>query len=341
MSLHPRRNAREEPARRWLAAPSMSSAVILIVGLAGMVQLALVREHFAEQFISGLVFLALAVFQLNLALLLALRPGSAVYRVGRWSRGLIVLVYIATRLFPLPGEVASGEISVIGRAATDLELIAVLLLAVALPLPETLPTPRGAPGVWGVGGAMVFALLWLPLTGVVQWTNQVDATPLYWAGTDSWSALTPILAGSPLPHLWLVAPWWSLPAVVILAVLVGLNLWLSTRMRRAGVRKSGERRMGLLPVLPAGIVSPVCCSASPPLLALFGMPLTWDVMAAPFAAVLSAVLLSLSLVFLRLQLGTCTCTPLGSRTGLVAGTTDEGTASRHPPIVPRSPTERR
>ena len=46
--------------------------------------------------------------------------------------------------------------------------------------------------------APLFALI-----GVVQWTNTVDTTPLYWAGTDSWSALTPILAGSLLPHLWL------------------------------------------------------------------------------------------------------------------------------------------
>jgi hypothetical protein len=341
MFLQQMRTLRGDLSSRWRAVPRMSVTVILVVGLAGMVLLALVREHFAEQFASGLVFLALALLQLNLAVLLALRPGPAVYRVGRWSSGLIVLVYLATRLFPLPGEAASGEISVIDMMAMGLELAAVVLLAVALPPPETQRPPRGAPGVWGVGGAIVFALFWLPLTGVVQWTNMVDTTPLYWAGTDSWSALTPILAGSLLPHLWLVAPWWSLPAVVVLAVLVGLNLWLSTRLRTAGVGKSEKRRARLLAVLPAGIASPVCCSASPPLLALFGMPLTWDVMAAPFAALLSAVLLSLSLVFLRLQLGTRTCTSGDSRMGLFAGKTDEGTASRHPPMVPRSPTERR
>src|SRR5258708_36744857 len=77
MALHQMRTPCGAPSSRWLAAPQVRIAVILVVGLAGMVQLALVREHFAEQFVSGLVFLALALFQLNLALLLALRAGAA------------------------------------------------------------------------------------------------------------------------------------------------------------------------------------------------------------------------------------------------------------------------
>ena len=309
MHLREVRKLRRAPSSRWLLARSVRATVIQVVGLAGIAQLALVREHFAEQFISGLVFLALAFLQLNFALLLAVRPEPAVYRVGRWGSGLIVLVSIATRLFPLPGAAAPEESSVIGMAAMGLELAVVLLLAVALPAPETPRKPRGAPGAWGLGGAVVFALLWMLLTGVVQWTNAVDATPLYWAGTDSWSALTPILAGSLLPHVFLVAPWWSLPAVVVLAVLVGLNLWLSTRLRIAGGGKSGERRRGLLAVLPAGIAAPVCCSASPPRFSLFGVPLALDAIAAPFAALLSAVLLTFSLVFLRIQSIRGTCTP--------------------------------
>jgi hypothetical protein len=304
----------------------LRTTVILVVGLAGVVQLALVREHFAESFVSGLIFLALALFQLNLALLLALRAGPAVYRVGRWGSGLIVLVYIATRLFPLPEANVPEEIGVIGIVATGLELAAVLLLAVALPAPATLRKPHGRAGAWGVGGAVVFALLWLPLTGVVQWTTTVYATPLYWAGTDSWSALTPILSGSPLPHLWLVAPWWSLPAVAILAILVGLNLWLSTQMRSAGVGKSEERRAGLLTVLPAGIAAPVCCSASPPLLALFGVPLALDAMAAPFAALLSAVLLTFSLVFLRIRFRRALCRPFDDNAASLSLRRGEATA---------------
>src|SRR6266571_4312436 len=210
------------------------TATILVVGLAGLIHLSLNREHFEEQFVYGLVFTALAMFQLTLALLLAVRPGPRIYRVGIWGSGLIVLVYVVTRLIPLPGASAPEEVEALGIAATGLELAAVLLLAVALPEPETSRKPHGAPLWWGLGGTVIFAPLWLILTGVVQWTSVVYTSPLTWVGTDSWSALTPLLVGSPLPHVWLAAPWWSLPAALALAVLVGLNLWYSTRMLSAG-----------------------------------------------------------------------------------------------------------
>jgi hypothetical protein len=187
--------------------------------------------------------------------------------------------------------------------------VAVLLLAVALPEPETSRKPRGAPLWWGLGGAVVFAPLWLILTGVVQWTGAVYTSPLTWVGTDSWSALTPLLVGSPLPHVWLAAPWWSLPAAFVLAVLVGLNLGCSTSLLINGYESSRGRRARLLALLPAGLAAPVCCTASTPLLALLGVPLFLGVMAAPFAALLSAVLLSLSLVFLRVRGDRATCTP--------------------------------
>jgi len=312
------RTSRLRAAKRW------SSATILVVGLAGFIHLSLIREHFEEQFVYGLVFTALALFQLTLALLLAVRPGPRVYCVGIWGSGLIVLVYVVTRLIPLPGASVPEEVDTLGIAATLLELAAVLLLAIALPEPETSRRPHGTPLWWGISGAVVFALLWLILTGVVEFSNAVYASSLTWAGTDSWSALLPILVGSPLPHVWLAAPWWSLPAALALAILVGLNLWLSTRMLSAGLVSCKGRRARLLTLLPAGLAAPVCCSASTPLLALLGVPLFLGVMAAPFAALLSAVLLALSLVFLHVRGARATCTQ--ARPGRVSpdGRTDEG-----------------
>jgi len=330
-SHHVERISRLRVAKLW------SIATILVVGLAGLIHLSLIREHFAEQFVYGLVFTALAIFQLNLALLLAVRPGPRIYRVGIWGSGLIVLVYVVTRLIPLPGASAPEEVDALGIAATGLELVAVLLLAVALPEPETSRTPRGAPLWRGLGGAVVFAPLWLILTGVVQWTSEVYTAPLTWAGTESWTALTPLLVGSPLPHVWLAAPWWSLPAALALAILVGLNLWLSTRMLSAGlVSCKGRRARGLL-LLPAGLAAPVCCSASTPLLALLGVPLFLGVMAAPFAALLSVVLLSLSLVFLHVRFmrgGRGACTPGDHRMVLPDSHTGEETEQGDAAIVP-------
>ncbi len=328
---HGERTSRLHVTKWW------SMATILVVGLAGLIHLSLIREHFEEQFVYGLVFTALAMFQLTLALLLAVRPGPAVYRLGIWGSGLIVLVYVVTRLIPLPGASGPEEVEALGIAATGLELVAVLLLAVALPEPETSRKPRGAPLWWGLGGAVVFAPLWLILTGVVQWTSAVYTSPLTWVGTDSWSALTPLLVGSPLPHVWLAAPWWSLPAALLLAVLVGLNLWLSTRLLVEGYESSrGRRARGLL-LLPAGLAAPVCCTASTPLLALLGVPLVLGVWASPFAALLSAVLLALSLVFLRVRFvrgGRGACTPGDSRMVLPDSHTGEEMEQGDASIVP-------
>ncbi len=334
MHLYQMRHHHVERTSRLRVAKFWSSATILVVGLAGLIHLSLIREHFAEQFVYGLVFTALALFQLTLALLLAVRPGPRVSRVGIWGSGLIVLVYVATRLIPLPGASVPEEVDAVGIAATSLELVAVLLLAVALPEPETSRRPRGAPLWWGLGGAVVFALLWLILTGVAQWTSAVYAAPLTWVGTDSWSALTPLLVGSPLPHVWLAAPWWSLSAALALATLVGLNLWLSTRMLSAGyVTARGRRARGLL-LLPAGLAAPVCCTASTPLLALLGVPLVLGVWAAPFAALLSTVLLVLSLVFLCARFVRGACTPGDPRMVLPDGCTHEETEQRRTAIVP-------
>src|SRR3989442_12634635 len=93
---HVERISRLRVAKCW------SIATILVVGLAGLIHLSLIREHFEEQFVYGLVFTILALFQFILALLLTVRPGPAVYRLGIWGSGLIVLVYVVTRLIPWP-----------------------------------------------------------------------------------------------------------------------------------------------------------------------------------------------------------------------------------------------
>jgi hypothetical protein len=208
MHLNQMHHQRIEQSSGWLGGPQGRMVTILVVGLAGLIHLSLIREHFA----------------------------------------------------------------------------AVLLLTVALPEPAMTHKPRGAPVWWGLSGAMVFALLWLILTGVVQWTGAVYPPALTWVGMDSWSALTPILIGSLLPHVWLAAPWWSLPAAFVLAVLVSLNLGYSTSLLINGYENSRGRRARLLALLPAGLAVPVCCTASTPLLALLGVPLFLEVMAAPFAA---------------------------------------------------------
>src|SRR5579884_1393000 len=69
-------------------------AAAVTVALAGLIHLVLIPEHFAERFLYGVVFTAMALFQLTLAWLLLRRPGPRVYRAGIWGSGLIVLVYV-------------------------------------------------------------------------------------------------------------------------------------------------------------------------------------------------------------------------------------------------------
>jgi hypothetical protein len=70
----------------------------LMVGLAGLIHLALIREHFEEQVAYGLIFTALAVFQLCLAWLLVARPGPRVYNAGIVGSGPIVLIALCCGL---------------------------------------------------------------------------------------------------------------------------------------------------------------------------------------------------------------------------------------------------
>jgi hypothetical protein len=287
--------------------PGARTAVILVVGVAGLIHLSLIHQYLEEQVVYGLIFTALAIFQLNLALLLALRPGAAIYQLGIWGSGLIVLVYVTTRLIPLPVTSVPEEAGVLEVAATVLELAAVLLLAFALPEPIATRRPRGTPFQWGLGGAIIFAFLWLIVSGEAQWMNATSILSLTWAGTQSWSAFTPVLVGMPLPHLWLTVPWWSVPAVPLLSVLVGLNLAMSTRLLSTGDLSRKGRRFRLLALFPAGLAAPVCCTAGTPLLTMFGVPLMLGVWPAPFAVLLSATLLALNLVFLRLRRGRSSC----------------------------------
>jgi len=143
---------------------------------------------------------------------------------------------------------------------------------------------------------LVAAPLWLVATGTLQWTSVDFGAPSFiWYGQPS--PITPALAGSPLPHVWLFAPWWALLSAGALGVLVSLDLWLSARLLLAGRMSCRQRRAGLLALLPASLAGPVCCGA--PLVALLGLPPLVSLALAPYAAGLSLALLSAHLLYLR------------------------------------------
>ncbi len=291
---------RRAPAAARLSAIPSHTLAAAVVGLAGLIHVLLAPEHFAEQVLYGVVFTALALFQLALAVALLTRPGPVVYRAGIWGSALIALVYVATRLVPPPGAAAPEEVELLGILTTGLELAALVLFALALPEPtgRSARRLRSAPVWWGIGGGLVAAPLWLIATGILQWTTADSGTRfLVWYGNRS--AITPALAGSPAPHLFFFAPWWTLLGAAAIAVLVGLNLWLATRLVLRGDVSCLQRRMGLLTLLPAALSGPLCCGA--PLIALFGVPAVLSLALAPYTTGLSIVLLVAQVVYLSVR----------------------------------------
>jgi hypothetical protein len=282
--------SRRPDARTWPGGLASRALTVLVVGLAGLIHLALTPEHFAEQVLFGLVFTVLALFQLTLALLLVWRPMPLVYRLGIWSSTAIVLLFLGTRLIPPPGAAVPEAVEPVGVLATGLELAAVLLLALALPDPPN-QRRRLRAGWWGVSGALLVLVGWPILTGMLQWFPRALPLSLSWVSGAGWSFRLPALVGSPLPHLWLVAPWWSLLALPLLSCLVGLQLWLTSHLIQAGRLEPRTRRQGLLSLVPAGLAVPSCCTASTPLLVALGVPLNLGVLLAPGATALSLLLL--------------------------------------------------
>lgn len=54
--------------------------------------------------------------------LLSWRPGSWVYHAGIWGSGIIVLIYVLTRLIPLPSASGPEEVDLLGAQVWDLFL---------------------------------------------------------------------------------------------------------------------------------------------------------------------------------------------------------------------------
>jgi hypothetical protein len=305
------RRGAHEPTHR--VATSARAVAAAIVGLAGLIHLLLAPAHFAEQTLYGVGFTGLGLVQLALAAALLIRPGSSVDRAGIWTSALIALVYAATRLVPPPGATAPEEIEALGVLTTGLELTALVLLTLVLPEPAARPTTRvsAVPAWWGVGGGLITAPLWLIATGMLHWTSaEVRALFFVWYGRQS--SITPALAGAPLPHVWLFAPWWTLVSATAMAALVGLNLWQSTRLALGGRASCRLRRASLLTLLPAELSGPLCCGA--PLVALLGAPALLSLALAPYATGLSLLLLTaqfgyLSVRFNRAGRGACADPP--------------------------------
>lgn len=278
---------------------AVGSAAI-VTALAGGVHLALVEEHFEEGFLFGVAFLAMAVYQLVVAILLVARSGPVAYRAGIWGSGLIVATYVVTRVLPPPTAAAPEPVTPLGVAATTLELAALVLLVTILPDTPGPSRPRSRLPV-ALAVALGVPPLWVFVTGGVQWVDPspwpTPQTPqLQWGVFGPIGQLSPALYGWLTDRLYLFLPWWVGPAAIGLGVLAGANVWLASRLRRERRISCRRWRLSLFGLLPAAFAATVCCGV--PLAALFGLSTASLFAGAPFATATSIGLLAANLAWL-------------------------------------------
>ena len=98
--------------------PLVQDVAILCSAAAGVAHGISTPEHFRWWQASGVFFAVLTVFQLGLAAALFLRRTSLrVLLAGIWGNVLVVAVYVASRLTPLPGQPGTTAHGAAPRAA--------------------------------------------------------------------------------------------------------------------------------------------------------------------------------------------------------------------------------
>lgn len=281
-------------------------AAAVTVLAAGAIHLALTAEHLEEPALFGWAFLAMAAYQVALGAALLLRPGPRAYAAGVWGSLVIVATYLLTRVVPPPTAEAPEPVTGADIVATTLEVVAIVLLLVAMPGGRH--TRSGIPA-WLAATitGLTVPIAWVFLTGAFQWTP--DPAPVRWplgVVGGAIGPLTPAVSGFVTDRLFLFLPWWAALAGVLLGALAAANVGLA--IRRADERRIScrRRRASLLGLLPATFAAPVCCGV--PIAALLGLSTATLFAAAPFATAAAVGLLGANLVaLLRAPRGPVEC----------------------------------
>jgi len=101
---------------------------------AGVIHVAVVPEHLAEEWIFGAFFILAAVFQIAWAVVVVLRPSAIVLTTGALVNGAIIAVWALSRTIGLPiGPEAwvPEPVSSVDVTATLMELLLVVSLVLA------------------------------------------------------------------------------------------------------------------------------------------------------------------------------------------------------------------
>lgn len=290
---------------RTRSSPRLAIVAAGLLLVAAGIHLVLTPEHFEEKLLYGVFFLAASVVQLALVGLLLLRPSPSIYRVGVLSSAGLIVTWIVTRAFSTPLVPQPEPVTFAGVVASSVELGALFLLAVALPLggAGSGPAPRFA-WRWAAVAGPAFVLLVLFATGSLAYVHydlsETGAVPRASLDAgDGFSFRSPWLFVAFTDRLVLSTSWSVAVFLLLAGTLVSLTAGLAVGLARCG-GACRPQTGGVLAVAPAFVVAPTCCGAALPVgFALGGGTLMPVLAAGPWLLLGSSGLLTANLLLLR------------------------------------------
>lgn len=307
------------PAVAIRAMPMVKVSAALLLAAAA-INLALTSQHFEPRVLYqtvrgdsvvnvtsasptyGIFFLVASIAQLGLAAALLLRPGLFVFRVAVVSSVGVIAAWLVVRATAPP--LAPGPVTFGGVIASAIELAALVLLAVSLPIGQQASADRPH---FAKGWAALFGLTFVPLFLIgsgslahVPFDLAKDrAVPWFDIDTSNgFSFLSPWISIAFSKHLLLGTSWAVAAFLAIATVLVSLTAGLTVGLARTGACR--PQASGVAAVAPAFLAVQTCCGAALPIGATLGgatiLPL---VSATPWLLLGSIVLLIANLLFLR------------------------------------------
>jgi len=265
----------------------------------------LTPKHFEDQVLYGVFFLGAAAVQLTLAALLVFRPSIWVFRIGVLSSGALIATWLTTRAVAPPFSTEPETVTFAGVVASSVELAALVLLAIALPVGAG--TFAGRPRMawrWAIVAGPLFVLLFLFATGGLarlpaDLSEAFSVPSLAVSSSGGWTFQSPRLTVILTDHVMLSVGWAVALFAAVAGLLVALNAGAIVGLARCKAACRPQAG-GVLAVAPALIAAPACCGAGVPVGFALGSGIYAPLVSVtPWLLVAVIVLLAGNLLLLR------------------------------------------
>jgi hypothetical protein len=154
---------REGEARPTGLARTLPLQLAMLSTGAAVVHFAVIAQHWDEWWLTGIFFIAVALFQLAWALLVLLRPSLLVYLSGAVVNALVVVTWIVSRTSGVPVGPEAGEAESVGFPDVLATAYEVLLVALVVAL---VSRPQGCLPGWRAGASWLSGVIAAALTAL-------------------------------------------------------------------------------------------------------------------------------------------------------------------------------